>query len=373
MCAALAQANALYPNAGWVRRVDQWLRETIDIDPDGMYSERSTAAYNGVVNRALTVTAIRLNRPELFAPVRRNLEAMLYLLHSDYEVVTEISERQDLNTRATMSGYWLALRALAVRDGNGMYETLARRFDPGLSDLLNYPELTAAGPTPAPVPDNYERAFPALKIARIRRGEISATMLLNGSSRLFTLRRGAAIVAGVRMAGAFFGKGQFRPQQAARAGRGFAYGQSLEAAYYQPFDRVQPVGVDRWYELRKERQATEMCRLHYQTTVTEESEGFRARFQAHGTADVPVAIEVNLAGDGTLEGCQRLDRVPDAWLLAGPHASWRVGGDQIRFGPGKAEHRYTQVRGAEPKLPGVSVYLTGFTPFDHEVLFSWAS
>jgi hypothetical protein len=41
-----------------------------------------------------------------------------------------------------------------------------------------------------------------------------------------------------------------------------------------------------------------------------------------------------------------------------------LGPDTIEFGPGKADHRYTQVRGALPKGEGSSVYLTGTTPFN---------
>jgi hypothetical protein len=48
-----------------------------------------------------------------------------------------------------------------------------------------------------------------------------------------------------------------------------------------------------------------------------------------------------------------------------------VGGDAVRFGPGLRQHIYTQVRGAEPKLPGTSVYLCGYTPFDHTLTFEW--
>ena len=42
-----------------------------------------------------------------------------------------------------------------------------------------------------------------------------------------------------------------------------------------------------------------------------------------------------------------------------------MGADVIRIGPGRCEHSYIQVRGADAKLPGPSIYLTGFTPFNH--------
>ena len=43
-------------------------------------------------------------------------------------------------------------------------------------------------------------------------------------------------------------------------------------------------------------------------------------------------------------------------------------------GPPHSARRYplTQLRGAEPKLTGQSVYITGYTPFDHTVRFEWA-
>ena len=40
-----------------------------------------------------------------------------------------------------------------------------------------------------------------------------------------------------------------------------------------------------------------------------------------------------------------------------------MGEDTIEFGPGQAPHTYTQVRGALPKWDGLSVYVTGLTPF----------
>ena len=376
MCAALAQAHALFPTPAWLKRIDDWLAEGIDIDADGQYSERSTIGYNAVVDRALVVTAMKLGRPQLLGPVRRNLEALLYLLHPGYEVVTEISKRQDQYTRGSVGGFWMPLRALALKDGNGAYETLARLTGPSVWELMEYPELASPGPEPKPVPTDYEKQFPAVGIARIRRGQTSATMMLGGgTSRLLSLRRGQAIVNAVRFSSAFFGKGQFVPSKAERTEAGYVWTQTIDAGYYQPFadGTQQPVGVDEWYRMREKRRRTEVCQVDYRAEFTETAAGFRLRLTAAGTAELPVAVEISLAGEGELTGCEPAPDVQGGFLLpTGKEAVWRVGQDVVRFGPGRADHRYTQVRGAEPKLAGRSVYLTGFAPFDHSIDFRWA-
>jgi hypothetical protein len=374
VCSALAQLNELYPDPALVRRIDQWLAEGIDIDEDGQYTERSTLVYNVAVDHALVVMAVKLNRPELLAPVRRNLESMLYLLHPGYEVVTEISRRQDQYERGEIGRYWFPLRYLAVRDGDGRFAALADPFAARyarLPALMEYPELAAPGPAHAPLPEHYERQFPAVGIARIRRGPVSATLILGASSRFFTLRRGTAVINAVRMASAFFGQGQFVPQEAEKRKDGYYFRQALEGGYLQTLEKPYPVGPAQWAQARGERRRTELCRLEQAALVTETASGFRVRLQAHGTVGVPVAVEVNLREGGTLEGCQPAPRAAEAWLLVAGQARYRVGEDEIRFGPGLGQHRYTQVRMAEPKLPGPSVYLTGYTPFDHTLEFEW--
>lgn len=106
-------------------------------------------------------------------------------------------------------------------------------------------------------------------------------------------------------------------------------------------------------------------------TVTETGKGFRVRMQAFGTRGVPVAVEVSVRGQEGLQmdGLVRAPDAADGFLLAAGEAVVRTGNNSIRFGPGKQAHRYTQVRGAEAKLPGGSVYVTGFTPFDHTLEF----
>ncbi len=369
---ALAQIHSLFPDPSYVRRIGQWLAEGIDIDDDGQYIERSTVTYNTVADRAFCVMAAKLKRPELLEPVRRNLHAMLYLLHPDGEVVTEVSRRQDQFARGTMAGYWFSLNYMAVHERDGRLATLVRRLGPEparISALLEYPELAGPLPESAPLPDDYERTFPLVGLARIRRGPRDATMVLKDSSRFFSLRNGAAVIDGVRFAASFFGKAQFVPASATSEA-GYVFRQSLDAPYYQPLPRR--VTYRNWAALRETRAKTQVCRLEQIATVTELQGGFQLRVESHGANGVPLAIEIGFREGGTLEGCRPAPHAEAAWLLERGFGIYRVGGDAIRFGPGAAPHLLTQLRGAEPKLPGPSVYITGYTPFDHTVRFEWA-
>lgn len=371
--AALAQVHALFPDARFVRRIDEWLAEGIDIDRDGQFTERSTLVYNIVTDRAFIVMAAKLGRPELLEPVRRNLHALPYLIHADGELVTEISRRQDQFTRGGLNGYWFPLSYMAITDNDAQLGALARGIAPEsarLSALIEYPELLHALPEAAALPENFEKRLADVGIARIRRGPLSATIVLTGSSRFFTLRHGEAVVEGVRFATAFFGKGQFVPDAADARTGGYGLRQSLTAPYYQPIART--VTPETWTAVRAERRPSEICTMQHAVEIAEAERGFRLRLRAAGTAGVPVAVEICLREGGRLDGCRPIAGAPETFLLERDTATYRVGRNQIRFGPGDAPHQYTQIRGAEPRLPGLTVYLTGFTPFDRTVVFEGA-
>jgi hypothetical protein len=373
--AALAQVNGVFPDPAYVRRIDQWLAEGIDIDADGQYTERSTVTYNTVVNRALVVIAAKLGRKELLEPVRTNLQAMLYLLHPDGEVVTDVSRRQDQFVRGTMAGYWFSALYLAMHDRDARMAALARmgRERVTLSAMLEYPELAGPLPEAGALPDDYEKLLPAIGLARIRRGSYDATVVLSGNSRFVSLRGGGAVVQAVRFATTFFGKGQFVPQSGTKEGRGYSLRQALEAPYYQPLDPPQRVTPANWASLRSKRKVSQVCRLEQTAFVEEMRGGFSVRIESRGTPGVPLAVEISLREGGVLEGCRPALRQPDAWILEKDFATYRVNGGAIRFGPGSAPHLETQLRGAESKLPGTSVYITGYTPFAHTIRFELGS
>ncbi|MBM3764023.1 MAG: hypothetical protein FJW32_01410 [Acidobacteria bacterium] len=366
---ALAGLHKLYGVPKYSARAGQWLAEGIDIDADGHYTERSTTVYNGVVNRALTYVAEWMNRPEYLDYVRRNLDASMYLLHADGEIVTEISRRQDANIRGTMYYHWFPLAYLAWKDRNRVYAHLARQLEPvygSFTNLLWQPELTTALPEPQAPPSDFVKLFPSIGCGRIRRGPVSISVLRD-KDRFFTFRRGTAVINAIRFSSAFFGKGQFVASSMTQRGTTFELTQELDAGYYQPFQPTRKISSEDFDSTRHERQRTEVCHMRYKATVTETTKGAKVRIEAAGTDEVPVTIEINLREGGTITGAEKLGSPKDAWLLKQGYASFTLGGETIKIGPGAAAHTYLDVRGARPRLEGPSLFLTGLTPFDHTI------
>ncbi len=362
---ALAMIDEVLPDPRYQRRIAQWLAEGIDIDSDGQYTERSTSIYNTVVNRALTVLAIKLNRPELLEAVRRNLDAMQYLLHANGEVVTEISRRQDRNERGDLTNYWMPLRYLAIRDNNGRYATMANIAavrGASLAALMIYPGLNQPLPAGSPLPDNFVKEFPVSQTVRWRRGATSATLSLAPGARIFSLHKGEAAIQAVRFASSFFGKGQFIPQRSEKIPGGWRLTQVLDGPYFQPFDPPRKITAANYDATRQERKQSEVCHLQQTVEVTESNGRFSLTFDSRGTDGVPLAVEISFRAEGTLDCPAVLNKT---------YAAYRAGGSTITFGPGNlpVPHTWTQIRGSEPELPGKSVYITGLTPFRHTLTF----
>ncbi len=367
LSAALAKVNEFWPDPRLVKRIDQWLAEGIDIDADGQFSERSTATYNAVCCESFTIMADKLKRPELLEPVRRNLDAMLYLLHPYGEVETGFSRRQDLNTRGTMVGYWLAIQYLAAKLGERKYGALANDLFPKaapLSQLMQWPELNRPSVPADPLPDNYVRGFLHNHVMRLRRGMGSVTIHSQGRSRFLSVRGGDCVIEGIRFASAFFGKGQFVPSRFEHEPGTVRLIQQLEGPYYQPFTPTRKIDADSWDQTQKQRPQTEVCRLQQSATIREIPGGLEVTLEAQGTDNVPLAVEFSLREGTKIEGCEgKLWTVKEARLSTDRHHLSLTGGG--------CEHKYLEVRGAEPHLPGPAIFVTGYTPFRRTITIRW--
>lgn len=377
--AALTKLNGVFPDSRYVNRINQWLAEHIDIDPDGQFNEKSTNSYSPIVDRSLIIIARGLPKPELFEPVRRNLMMTLYYVHPNGEVVTEASNRQDKGTIGSMAKYYYCYRFMALLDKNGEMAAMCRLIETTcpkeqLAGYLDYfledPTLWNELPASKPLPTNYAKAFPYSGLVRIRRGNWDATLLSNNATWL-TFHKGNAVLQGVRVAASFFGKGQFQASKIEQKGNSWVMHNLLEGPYYQPFssDKIAPDGD--WDKMpRSNRQQSEVQKLATTVAVKETPNGLQIDIDMVGTEGVPVALELIFRAGGVLAGVTNYPNKDKAYLLAGESGSYTVGSDTIHFGPGRVTHKGIQLRGALPAMDSPTVYLTGFTPFKHSLLLN---
>ena len=364
LVAALAQAQALYPELEVSATVDAYLGEGIDINADGEYSERSTGVYNAVVNRALIRAAHVLERPDLLEPVRRNLDLSYHLLHADATAVTSISKRQDRDTRAVPTGLADGYHALAHLDDNGFYaavaDLLAARGG-GLICLPNYvlhPEWRATCLKRTPLPERYSRVYPASGLWRVRQGGVSATAAA-GLTAPFSVVCGQAELAAVKLSSTYFATGQFVGEEFAAAGNGVRMQHKGRNHIYPEKDYVggiywlpiaEQVDADNWSQVRGRRETYELPPLEVELHVEEVAGGFDLHIRTAGGVDgVPLQIEGVFAPGGTLEMDSALveGRAGHTVFLKAGYALYRVGDDAIHIGPGAMEHTMWRMRNSE--------------------------
>ncbi len=375
--AALTKLHERWPDVRYTNRIGQWLAEQIDMDADGQYNERSTLVYSPLTNRLLITIAKGLNKPALLDYVRRNLTMTLYYVHPNGEVVSEASGRQDRAGVGTMEGYYYAYRYMALRDKNGEMATMCRLIEqtvlPKAAYLLDYfledPSLWAELPASKPLPVSYIEAFLHSGLVRIRRDRWDST-ILSASPVWLTFHKGEAVLQGMRVASSFFGKGQFQADRIEKQSNGWVLTQSLDGPYYQPYPATAIPGDGDWEKmLRTNRVQSEIQRLQTTVTIREASDGMDVQIQIAGTDGVPVSLELIFRPGGTFTGVTKHPTRQNAYLLA-ESGSYTVQRDTITFGPGKAAHKTVQLRGALPAMDAPTVYITGFTPFQHTIRLS---
>ncbi|GAB4028146.1 hypothetical protein [Spirosoma koreense] len=375
--AALTRLNERWPNPRYVNRIEQWLGEHIDMDSDGQYNERSTLIYSPLTNRLLITIARGLNKPALLEYVRRNLAMTTYYVHPNGEVVTEASGRQDKALVGTLESYYFPYRYLALRDNDGEMAAMCRLIEKTalakvtyqLDYLLEDPALWKDLPASKPLPTSYVKTYPHSGLVRIRRGNWDST-LLQANPVWLTFHKGESILQGMRVASSFFGKGQFQTEKIEQQGNQWVLTQSLDGPYYQPYPRDSIPADGDWEKMpRTNRAQSEVQKLQTKITIAETTNGMQAQIQISGTDVVPVALELIFRPGGTLAGVTKHPTRPNAYMLANS-GSYTVGNDTLTFGPGRVEHKNVQLRGSLPAMDAPSVYITGFTPFEHTIRLS---
>ncbi|WP_114750714.1 hypothetical protein [Pleomorphovibrio marinus] len=375
VCGALAELYQWNRNQRYLERAEQWLAEGIDMDPDGQYEEKSSYIYSSLSDRVLISTARGFEKFNLLEYVRKNLEMTFYYLHPNGEIVTEASGRQDNSIVATLERYYYPYRYMALRDRNGHFAAACKLIENSVfekaSGFLYYfledTSLWEELPPSKPLPTNYVRKFLHSGLVRIRRGNYDGSILLDNPV-FFTFHKRKTVLQGVRLASAFFGKGQFKADSFEEKDGVYVLSSELEGPYYQPFEKGEVSGDGDWSKMpRTDRKTSEVQKLHTNVRIKEITGGFEMEIDIAGTDHVPVALELIFREGGELKGVQPYQDLPETYFLSGEEGIYEREGEKILFGPGRQEHTWVAIRGALPKMNAPTVFLTGFTPFHQKI------
>ena len=371
---ALAWLYSFFPNEAYRGRVEQWLAEKIDIDPDGQYHERSTSVYTPITNRSLLAMAQKMGYTELYDVIRKNLDMTFYFVRSTGEIATESSKRQDKYVQSDMSKYYLAYYYMALEDKDSRYAGMVKYIEETvpvahlsymLPHLLTDKQLMKPLVDGVPLPTDYHKYFKYSDMARIRRGDVDMSVITDNPIFL-TYFKGEAALEAVRLSSAFFGKGQFSSQQMERVDENtYKLSSTIYGPYYQPLSKEKiPADGEAWGQVsRTEREQSEIQTLNVTVYVTEKEGKATVSIKVDGPENLPVTLELSFREGGELDNVVPKQSIDQAFMaVPGEFAVYKFGEDEIKVGPGVVQHNWTQLRGALPKLQADCVYFTNYAP-----------
>jgi len=378
VCSGLSQAMTLFPDLPARDYVESILAETIDINEDGEFTERSTGVYNAVCNRSLRFMADNLGRSELLDPARKNLDVMAHLFHADGSVVTSISNRQDRGLRVVPVGIADSFYDMAQRDGNGMWAQVADNLVAGGTDhahspwliqpFMQRPEYRDAPLARQPMPDGFARLYPTSGLWRVKRGKLSATAA-SGNRTAFAVRYGDIVLRSIKISGTYHRTTMFSgdDMQAVEGGvRLHRRGDKPQAPGYNlPLGKPVPLGE--FGRMRPQRERWTLPRIDMTLDILEVENGFDLRLKSEGGLDrVPMEIECAFEGPGEWETGDDVIQVEDGQtaILKSGYGIFHRGDEGIRIGPGSGAHRTWQMRESQPDMDSFRVLLTFQTPID---------
>jgi len=365
------------------KRADEYLFEGIDCDEDGEFAERSVAGYNKVNDNAMILLYLATGEEHFLEAAKKNLELMLKFLEPDNSLFTNNSTRQDNGTKAYPGGYYILylLAGYLSKDprlgalAEFCYQCSMEKYDVSgaLPWLLLYDDLDGYGadaPLDRAAFEDYNKYFKGSKIARMRKGNQSLTVIEDKANFLY-FQNGAMPMYMVIYSN-ICDKRNFMATSIEPIEGGYRLKAHADSWYYLPFYPDKPDTTDWWAmdnpHTRKRFQETPLDTM-VEAVMTED--GVDVRIHTDGVDGLPLRVELGFPSDSMLrhesflmqgEGGRSLLLADGTLEVTGPS------GDVITVSPGFAEHgnmRRAEMGGAFAQSDKhFTVYLTAYTPVE---------
>ena len=380
IAALLATCGKLYGEEELTQGAEQYLREGIDCNDDGEYSEKSAGNYNGVNNYAMLLLAAALEDDSFEQHVIRNLRMMLTYWEPDDSIFTANSTRFDKDhVYYPDQYYWFYVYLGAkynipefIAMANYTFEIVREKNILSPNYLIRYmlhPQLIDFESELCGTPREYHAYYADSGIARVRKGNFSYTVMKDKSNFLW-VHNGHMKVA-VKIGGSFCEHRAFKAETMEMDETGaFHLHQTMRGWYYLPFPE-KPATSDWWQMDNASRPKKLGPNMDIDVTVREANGGIDVEIRTSGVEGAPWRVELAFSG---------IDRISNE------HMTMPVRGDEVlvlkdsfftvsnavssmEIGPAFGVHHFTDGKeDSEAKTPGAAtVYLTDYTAFHHTI------
>jgi hypothetical protein len=379
ICSALARLNSFFPSPALVDRIETWLNEGVDLDPDGQYTEKSVGVYSPVCNEMFITMGRLMNRDDLLDVARKNLNMTLYYIQPGGEVLTDASGRQDSDNISDVARYYYSYLYFSHRDKNPVYAAvcdfienkLPHKLTHFITYILEDKSFRNKRISATQFPKKYFKRFKYSGVFRIRQSNFDVSIIENNPTFL-SLIKGSAVLQSIRLGSTFFGsRGQFTAENVEVKKNQIILTKSVKHGYFQPFPKNKIIGDGVYSKMpREERRLSEPQVIHYKLIITILDQRIQLSIEVTGTEHVLVSLEMNFRKGGKLSGVIFDKNRADSYFLKEDWGTYEKDDNVITFGPGKIEHQWGTMRGMQEKPEGNTVYINGHTPFKHVIEIS---
>lgn len=375
----LAQCGKLFGEEDLTKAAFSYLKEGIDCNADGEYSEKSAGNYNGVNNQAMLFLADALGDDSYERHVIRNLHMMLTYWEPDDSIFTANSTRFDKDRLVYPDGYYFFYLYLGAKYDIPEFIAMANHifriiFEKNLlsPDLLIrfmlHPKLIGYESGLCGTPTEYRVYYAESGIARVRRGNYSYTIMKDKSNFLYV--HNGSIKLAVRIGGSFCEHRAFKAEKMWEENGEFHLHQTMRGWYYLPFEEA-PATSDWWQMDNASRPKKWGPDMEIDVTVRDTEGGIDVDICTSGVRGAPWRVELAFSG---------IDRISN------DHLTMPIHGDEVivlkdsfftvsnadsamEVGPCFGVHHFTEGKeDSEAKTPGAAtVYLTDYTEFHHVI------
>lgn len=373
----LMECAQFFHEPKFAERAKIYLTEGIDCNEDGEFAEKSAGNYNRINNDAMITMGRCTGDDAFFEHAVRNLRMMLTYIEPDGTIFTANSTRQDNGKRIFPKYYYWEYLTMGVeRDipefldfANYIFQIIEENHLTAPDILIHYmnrPELIDYEWEGCGQLTEFERVYAQSGIARVRRGDITYTLMKGKSNFLYFSN--ASLDVAVKIGGCICEHRAFVPETFERTREGFVLTQVMKGWYYLPFTEYQ--GTSDWWQMDHSKREKKLGPdLTIEARVREVEKGVEVNVRLRGVERAPFRVELAVLGadkaDG--EGFTMFGAPGKRLLVKQGDTRLSNGRDAIEIGPAFGAHGFIDGMFGSEEVDSKSftMYFTDYSEFDH--------